>query len=295
MYDRAKYKDLVDKPWISLVDPVGTMKWDGASYFMRVESDGGLRFFSRRPSVKGGFPERTESLPHLTSVKLPQYSGNVYNIELVHTGHNPEHKESHPMLSGILNSLSPKSIASQAEHGPVRAVMHNVVTPELPTYKEKLLHMKEVQDAFGSPGLLRVVHPHIGPAAITKLIDKTKAEGREGVIVTSLTAPESSNVRIKIKHQEYYNLRIVGFVEELDKNGKPKGSMGSIIVADKSGTPVANVGTGFSAALRKEIWDNRPAWDNQIVQVKTMGLARQKLRSPVYNGLADTLTADAVL
>lgn len=113
--------------------------------------------------------------------------------------------------------------------------------------------------------------------------------------MTSLTEPEATNVRIKVKHQAYFNLRVVGFEEELDKTGKPKGSLGSLVVADCSRAIVANVGTGFPAALRKEIWENRAQWLHEIVQVKTMGLARNRLRSPVYNGLADTLVADQVL
>lgn len=287
MYERARYKDDGKKSWTEIKDPAGFYKYDGANYFARVEGDGSLRFFSRRPSVKGGYPERTEALPHLTSVKLPQFAGNVYNVELIHTGKTKSSAESHPTVSGILNSLPPRAITTQAELGPVRAVLHNVVTPSFSTYKEKLLHMKEVQDSYGKPDLLWVNEPHIGIPAIRKLIDKTQEQGREGVVVASLTIPEHLNVRAKIKHQEYFNLRVVGFVEEVDKNGSLKGSMGSLELADSSGRIVANCGSGFTPALRKEIWNNKGAWLNQLVQVKTMGLARQRLRMPIYNGLAD--------
>lgn len=287
MYDRAKYRDHSAKSWAEIKDPVATNKYDGASYFLRIENEGSLRFFSRRPSVKGGFPERTASLPHLTKKKFPQYAGQVFNVELIHTGKNPKAKESHSTASGILNSLSPKSIATQEETGPIRAVLHNVIEPSLPTYKDKLLHMKGFQDAFGDPSLMWATEPHVGHEAVRKLIEKTKKEGREGVIITSLSTPEEKNHRIKIKHQEYYNLKVVGFVEEIDIHGKAKGSMGSMELADRSGRIVANCGTGFTPAMRKEIWDNRSKWLGELVQVKTMGLARQRLRMPVYNGLAD--------
>lgn len=287
MYDRAKYKADSVKNWSDIKDPVGTIKYDGANYFVRVEGDGSLRYFSRRPSVKGGFPERTEALPHLTSKKLPEFAGQVFNVELIHTGHSPSAKESHPVVSGILNSLPPRAIATQRELGPVRAILHNVIEPSLPTYREKLLHMKKFQDAFGNPDVMRVADPHLGPEAIAKLIDKTQKEGREGVVIASLSEPEATNHRVKIKHQEYLNLQVVGFEEEIDKLGKPKGSMGSLILADKSGRVVANCGTGFTPAMRKEIWENRPEWLGRLVQVKTMGLARQRLRMPVYNGEAD--------
>jgi hypothetical protein len=80
LYERAKYKDSTISSIHDVINPVGTLKHDGASYFMRVESDGSLRFFSRRPSVKGGFPERTTSLPHLAEKKLPAFAGNIYNV-----------------------------------------------------------------------------------------------------------------------------------------------------------------------------------------------------------------------
>ena len=287
MYERAKYKDNSAHDWAKVKDPVGTKKFDGGNFWMRVEPDGSLRYFSRRESVKGGFPERTNALPHLTDKKLPQYSGNIYNVELIHSGHSKKLVESHSALSGILNSLPPKAIATQKETGPVRAVLHNVIDPYLPTYKDKLLHMKEVQDAFGKPDLLYVTEPHVGLPAIRKLIEDTRARGEEGAVVTSLTEPEMSNTRIKIVHKVYYNLRIVGFEEELDKNGVPKNSLGSIVCADSSGRIVGNVGTGFSKELRKEIWNNKPIWRNRIVQIKSLGLASQRLRGPVYNGIAD--------
>lgn len=84
-----------------------------------------------------------------------------------------------------------------------------------------------------------------------------------------------------------YNLRVVGIVQEIDKDGNPKDSMGALIVADSSGKIVANVGTGFSRLQRKDAWENKPSWMGRLIQVETMGLARDKLRAPVYNGDAD--------
>ena len=289
MYERAKYYDTSKKTWRQLPDKdtVGTLKYDGASYFMRVENDGSLRFFSRRPSVKGGFPERTSSLPHLTEKKLPEYAGHVYNVELIHTGHDPATVESHPRVSGILNSLPEKSVATQQELGPVRAVLHNVIYPELPTYRDKLLQMKKVQDSFGNPDVLKVVEPHLGHKAIDKLIDKTQRRGQEGVIITSLNTPEEGNVRYKHKHMEYHNLKISGFKEAVDKSGKPKGEMGAVTAVDRNGKEVAEVGTGWSSEQRKDIWRNPTKYIGELIQVKSMGLAKNKLRSPVYNGTAD--------
>lgn len=287
MFDRAKYRSHSEIDWRTLKDPVATVKYDGANYFLPVEADGSLRFFSRRESVKGGFPERTQQLPHLTNKKLPGFAGQVFNVELIHSGFSPYGKESHREVSGILNSLKDRSIQTQSERGPVRAVLHNVITPELATYKGKLVHMKALQDAFGDPKLLRVAEPSLGHVDIHKLIEETKLRGHEGVIITSLTTPEDKNTRVKIKHIQTFNLLVVDILQEVDKDGKLKDSAGALVVADRSGRIVANVGTGFSKEQRYEIWHNKPAWIHRLIQVKTMGLSASRLRMPVYNGDAD--------
>jgi hypothetical protein len=256
---------------------------------MEVQHDGSLKFYSRRPSVKGGFPERSDKLPHLTVKKFPELAGHVYTVELIHTGHNKNNKESHPKVSGLLNSLPPKSIAEQKESGPIRAVLLDVVNPPLPTYRDKLLHMKEFEKKFGNPEVMFAPTPEITREGIVKLINQTKREGHEGVIITSLDTPEHMNPRIKMKHQETYNLRVSEIIQEYDIHGKPKPSMGALALVDRSGREVAKVGTGFSPALRKEIWENKADWIDRLIQIKTMGLAKEggRFRMPVFNGDAD--------
>lgn len=287
MFERHTYKSDSESDWRTFKNPVGTLKYDGANFFMQVGPSGDLRFFSRRESVKGGFPERTQQLPHLTTTKLPQYANNVYNVELIHTGLKPNVPESHRTVSGILNSLPGRSIETQTRLGPIRVKIHNVVEPKLLTYKEKLEHMKEVEKAYGNPDLVSSVTPHYGHSNVDALIESSKREGREGVIVADLDKDESKNPRVKVKHLITYNLQVTGIVEELDKNGKPKGTMGSLEVSDRSGRVVGNVGTGFNREFRKWAWMYKKEILNTLIQVKTMGLAANKLRMPVYNGDAD--------
>lgn len=289
MFPRQPYKSSVDKPWHEVKNLVATQKFDGASFYVPIDSQGNLRFFSRALNVAGTYPERTSQLPHLTTKKLPQFAGNVYNVELIHTGHSKENRESHAKVSGILNSKTEKSIATQKETGPVRAVLIDVVNPKFATYKEKLLHMKQVQDAFGNPDILFVAHPHIGKAETVKLIDKTRNEGREGIIVTSLTEPESNNPRVKVVHNTYYNLRVKGLVEEVDLLGRPKGSLGAAELEDATDRSVGKVGTGFSKEEREYFWQHPEEIIGKVIQVKTKGLVKHEgaIRAGVWNGFAD--------
>jgi hypothetical protein len=286
MYLRPKYTE-ENKDWETIPDPVGSIKHDGANFFLVVGKDGGLRFFSRRQSVKGDFPERTSQLPHLTEKKLPDYAGNVYNVELVHTGHSSLGKEDHPALSGMLNSLPEKSIQTQKDQGPIRVILLNVIHPKINTYGEKLQHLKEVSKNYDNPTILRPVSIKIGKDNIQDLINETKRMGQEGVIITSSTIPEDSNTRIKVKHTNTWNLKVSKINQEYDISGNPKNSAGALTVVDASGREVANVGTGFSKELRQQIWNNQEKWLGKEIQVKARTPSRRRLLAPVYNGDSD--------
>lgn len=287
MYNRAKYKDDNKLSLESIEDPVGSIKYDGGSYFMQVQPDGDLKFFSRRESVKGHFPERSAQLPHLTDKKIPEFAGHVVNVELIHTGHSKEDPENHAAASGILNSLPEKAIATQKLTGPIRAVMFDVIHPRLNTYEEKLNHIHKIEKALGKPNLIFKVDAKIGLDSINKLIAETAAQGREGVVVTSLSKPEDKNTRLKIKHFKTYNLRVTGITQEIDIRGNPKNSAGALELADATGRNVGKVGTGLTRDLRQEIYANPKAWIGKLIQVKAMDPTANKLRHPIYNGEAD--------
>jgi hypothetical protein len=286
-YVRAKYKESTD--YSNVKDPVASIKRDGAAFFMEIQPDGSPRFLSRRESVKGGFPDRTANLMYLPSRKVPQFAGNVYHVELFHTGHeyNDEILDSHPAVSGILNSKPERAKATQALTGPVRAMLLDVIKPVMHTYGEKMEHLQEVKAAFGDVPNLHMPAFKIGKDDIDQLIKDTKVQGHEGVIVVSKSEPDANAVRVKVKHVDTYNLRVTGIAQEIDKNGKPKESMGALEVADASGRPVAKVGTGFTRSLREEIWNNPKDWIGRAIQVKAMPTTASRLRAPVYNGIAD--------
>lgn len=286
-FTRAKYRE--DMDWTKLTDPVASIKRDGAAFFLKIGPDGSPQYLSRRESVKGGFPDRTPQLGELSNVKVPEYAGDVYHVELVHTGKDNGlgDLDSHARVSGILNSLPERALATQRVLGPVRAILIDVIEPKLPTYGEKIRRMQEFSQSFNRPEIMQTPSIKIGRTEIEKLISSTKQAGHEGVIITSLTAPESTNIRVKVKHVDTYNLRVVGVTQEVDIQGNYKDSLGSFIVEDATERVVAKVGTGFSREDRIEFWKNRDSWIGKLIQVKAMPTTAHKLRAPVYNGIAD--------
>jgi hypothetical protein len=286
-YERAKYKETHD--WEHVRDPVGSIKRDGAAFFMQIDKDGYPHFYSRRPSVRGGFPDRTPNVPHLAALHMPEYAGNAFHVEMIHTGHtyHDNIKDSHPIVSGILNSKKDRAIETQKVIGPVRAVLLDVMNPKLSTYGEKLQYMAKLRESVGNPDFLHMPSTKIGRAEIHRLIEDTKKDEHEGVVITSLTAPEDKNIRIKVKHVDTYNLIVVGITQEVDILGNPKESAGALVCADASGKVVANVGIGLSKELRKHIWENKDLYIGKLIQVRAQPTTAHKLRSPVYNGDAD--------
>lgn len=285
-YQRAKYKE--QSSYDDLENPVGSIKRDGSHFVLSFDSEGNPSYISRRESVRGGFPDRTNKLPHLVK-KLPQLANHIYSIELIHTGHNTGEDaiESHPAVSGILNSLPQRALETQKLTGPIRAVLLDVKHPALNTYAEKIEQLKAAEKAFGNTNLFFTPSFKIGKQSIDKLLKDSKDQEREGIIVTSLTKPENENHRVKIKFIQTYNLKVTGIQREFDSKGNPKNSAGALELVDSTGRDVGKVGTGFLKSDREDIWRNKNSWIGKLIQVKAFPSTATKLRSARYNGLAD--------
>ena len=282
-YQRHKY---VEKDWSHLENPVGSLKRDGAHFVISYDENGVPKIFSRRPSVKGGHPERSAQLPQL-SKPMPEYAGDNVTVELVHTGKTKSDVDSHPTVSGILNSKKERSLNTQAELGPVRAVLLDARNHNLPTFKDKLEYLKKFEQAYGDPEVMFSQEQAIGPDAIRNLLTRTRQQGLEGAIVTDLNLPEEQNVRYKIKNFNTYNLKVTGQHQEIDIHGKPKDSMGALEVVDATGRMVGKVGTGFLRDERIGAW--KDPWTDRLIQVRAYPPSKPggQIRFPIYNGDAD--------
>lgn len=288
-YDRqVKY---VEKDWRDLQDPVGSKKYDGAHYTLTVQPTGEFTYHSRLKGVNGTHPEKSDRIPHLNDRPLPQYAGAEFSVELIHTGFNPAHPERHNLLSGILNSLPERAVATQEKIGPVRAVLLNVKKSpgvDLNSFEDKISYMQQFAKDFGKPDLLFPPNYARGKDAIQELATSLKKDKQEGVIVTSGSAPEQSNIRYKEKNFQTYNLKISGFQQEQSILGQPKPQVGAFKVSDATNREVAKC-SGMDHTIRKDAYENPSSWIGKLIQVKALPPLNPggRLRSPVYNGDAD--------
>ena len=102
--------------------------------------------------------------------------------------------------------------------------------------------------------------------------DEFIRDGYEGVIVRNLDAfysPRKCNYLLKWKPTEQDTYPIVGFQEEEDIYGHPKGRLGSVLVKDDDGH-VFSVGTGnaLDAAGRNYWWQHRRQLVGMLATVK---------------------------
>lgn len=94
--------------------------------------------------------------------------------------------------------------------------------------------------------------------------------GYEGIIVRHIAnfyERKRSTMVMKFKPKKEDEYEIVGFQEEIDKEGIPKDSLGAIICNSGDGQ-LFNVGTGFTADQRKALWEGRDFLKGQIAKVK---------------------------
>ena len=72
---------------------------------------------------------------------------------------------------------------------------------------------------------------------------------------------------MKFKPKKEDDYEILGFEEEISKDGIPKDTLGAIICKSGDGQ-VFNVGTGFTDERRKELWEARDILVGQFATVK---------------------------
>lgn len=142
---------------------------------------------------------------------------------------------------------------------------------------------------------LRGLNPHIVVAPfwlcvdldeIMSIHDKLHGLGYEGIIVRHAQAPyelKRSLYIMKFKAKKEDDYEIVGVQEEIDKDGNPKGSLGSLLCLSGDGNTFS-VGTGLSKDQREEMWRDKEIYIGRVAKVKYQHLTtgKQVPRFPVF-------------
>lgn len=104
----------------------------------------------------------------------------------------------------------------------------------------------------------------------TALLTRYLSEGFEGIIFRNPYAmyerKRSSNL-LKLKPTSKDTYKIVGFQEERSIHGKPKGTLGSLLVTSSEGITFS-VGSGLTKDQRRKLWEERCMLPGRSVVVK---------------------------
>lgn len=109
---------------------------------------------------------------------------------------------------------------------------------------------------------------------LRQFYDHCRSIGWEGLVITPLNAPYVSGKKLgagwKMKPEETKDGTVTGFVEAVDKDGNPKGMVGSLEVTYEDGTK----GTPGAGALnhqeRRFIWQNQEEFLGRLCEVRAM-------------------------
>ncbi len=132
------------------------------------------------------------------------------------------------------------------------------------------------------------------PEAVLEWMTKFVDRGYEGIIVRELSAPyvrkrTTQMMKFKPKKSDYYP--IVGFYEEMSITGQPKNALGSLVCTSDEGTTF-NVGSGFTADQRHELWKRRHELVGCVCHVKYQNITSNHVpRFPVFCELLDPTDA----
>ena len=111
-------------------------------------------------------------------------------------------------------------------------------------------------------------------------------KGYEGIIVRHIDAPykrarSTFMMKFKPKKDDWY--RVLGYKEEIDKHGNPKGRLGAIICCGDDGTPFS-VGSGLDDNDRQRLWNTKHNLEGGLVHVQYQHITpgRNVPRFPVF-------------
>ena len=111
---------------------------------------------------------------------------------------------------------------------------------------------------------------------VMKVYDKLINLDYEGMIVRHKDNPyerKRSTLVMKFKPKKEDTYEILGALEEIDKDGNPKNSLGAVICRGSDGTSF-KVGSGFTREDRRSLWER-----NEILIGKTLRVQYQHLTS----------------
>lgn len=153
-----------------------------------------------------------------------------------------------------IHSIVSRRKTIHPDHSMIEYHVFDVLIPDCPQYL-RMLRLDQLSSSFPTGIKLVPTRSAHSLDEIWAINSHYLAEGYEGIVVrkpNNLYIPRRSTELMKFKPKQEDSYPVVGAVEEHDKFGSPKGSLGALI-CETDGDRF-QVGTGFTQAQRAEIW-----------------------------------------
>lgn len=259
---------------------VSQLKLDGHRLLLHV-NDGDAEAFTRvRNDV-------TFSLPELDEIDWPD-GEYIFDCEAV------AYDDTHGKLpfSKTSQRIGRKHDLGKFDYK-IRFYLFDLIVNEGEDITEEIQseRINQLEDAAPDDDLIEVIDTEQN---IEKSLDRAKEEGFEGIIIKELDSEyqfKRSGDWRKIKiTEETVDLKVVEFER---RQGEDADTLGGLGLETKDGHFVGYVGTGFSDAQAKEIWNNQDEYMEKVVEIQFEGFD-EKLRFPSFkyfreDGEPDTL------
>jgi hypothetical protein len=258
MAESNRWKNIVkcypyeDKRLLSWKPPfLVQIKYDGDRCVGRQLQNGNYMILSSEENPFFCLPHINEALDKLGITWVPD--GELYSHELFLEGMaSTVYKSGHDFIHSICSrevNIHPRYREMQ---------FHIFDFQDLTiTQSERMLRLNSMADAIKPPLFLAPYWICETIDEVKKVYDEVIEQKYEGIIIRNLFAPYEINKRsrwiMKFKPKRVDNYKIVGWNEEISKDGIPKRRIGSIILSSQEGD-FFSVSAGLDDEEREKYW-----------------------------------------
>ncbi len=239
--------------------------------------------------------ERCRALIYNKTVTLLSSEGNVItsvphiNKALLETGMNEIELDGELYAHGLpfeeIYSRVSRKVNLHPDYEQIQYHIFDTISNEA-----QVTRLLELTKYAFNPDILRVVETYRSDNGNTQNImlwlEQFQKQGYEGIIVRHPLATykrSRSTLIMKFKPRKKDSYKILGYEEERDIYGQPKGRLGALICISNDGGTF-KVGSGFTAEQRQNYWNVKENLIGRIVVVKYQHLTpgRNVPRFPVF-------------
>jgi len=198
----------------------------------------------------------------------------------------------HGMPFEEIHSIVSRTVNLHPAHEAITFHVFDYIGEE--TQAERITRLYGIADRYFN--LLRPVRlapSHICDSLedIMRTYDKLLEKGYEGIIVRHLQAPylrKRSIYMMKFKPKKEDDYEVIGWKEEISKDGVPKARLGALVCRGTDGTPFS-VGSGLDDETRERLWESKESLPGRICKVQYQHLTAGKKvpRFPVFVSVVD--------